>query len=133
MEIAPSLFAYLEWSCFQMIKACCPSRSKAQECCEKASEKSLLGFFNKDFSKRSAYDPRTSASEKLLFRRFLIPYYCCSLLDHVLLPEALEDFISMVHDPIQKIRTTALHTPACDRSKEGYCRPVERDILVKAL
>jgi hypothetical protein len=34
---------------------------------KKASEKSLLGFFNKDFSKRSAYDPRTSASEKLLF------------------------------------------------------------------
>jgi hypothetical protein len=30
-----------------------------------------LGFFNKDFSKRSAYDPRTSASEKLLFRQFL--------------------------------------------------------------
>jgi hypothetical protein len=38
---------------------------------KKASEKSLLGFFNKDFSKRSAYDPRTSASEKLLFRQFL--------------------------------------------------------------
>jgi hypothetical protein len=30
-----------------------------------------LGFFNKDFSKRSVYDPRTSASKKLLFRQFL--------------------------------------------------------------
>jgi hypothetical protein len=26
---------------------------------------------NQDFSKRSAYDPRTSKSEKLLFRQFL--------------------------------------------------------------
>jgi hypothetical protein len=39
---------------------------------KKASEKSLLGFFNKDFSKRSAYDPRTSVSETLLFRRALV-------------------------------------------------------------
>ena len=62
-----------------------------------------------------------------------VRYYCCSLLDHFLVPEALEDLMSMVHDPDPKVRTMALHTLACDRCKEGDCRPAEVEVLLKAL
>ncbi len=62
-----------------------------------------------------------------------VRYYCCSLLDHFLLPEALEDLIGMVHDPDPNVRVMALHTLACDRCKEGDCRPAEKDVLPTAL
>jgi hypothetical protein len=62
-----------------------------------------------------------------------VRYYCCSLLDHFLVPEVLEDLISMVHDPDANVRVIALHTLACDRCKEGDCRPAERDVLPVAL
>ena len=60
-------------------------------------------------------------------------YYCCSLLDHLLIPEALTDLIGAVDDPDPKVRTMALHALACERCKEGDCRPAEADILPKAL
>jgi HEAT repeat protein len=62
-----------------------------------------------------------------------VRYYCCSLLDHFVVQEALNDLISMVDDPDPKVRVMALHTLACDRCKEGDCRPEEKDVLPKAL
>jgi HEAT repeat protein len=73
------------------------------------------------------------AQEGLKHKNASVRYYCCSLLDHFLLPEALEDLLSMVHDPNPKVRTMALHTLACDRCKEGDCRPAEKDVLPVAL
>jgi HEAT repeat protein len=73
------------------------------------------------------------AKEGLKHENASVRYYCCSLLDHFLAPEALEDLISMVHDPDPKVRVMALHTLACDRCKEGDCRPAEANVLPEAL
>ena len=62
-----------------------------------------------------------------------VRYYCCSLLDHFVIQEALGDLINMVDDPDPKVRVMALHTLACDRCKEGDCRPAEADVLPEAL
>jgi hypothetical protein len=79
------------------------------------------------------FDIASVAQEGLKHENASVRYYCCSLLDHFLLPEALEDLISILHDPDAKVRTIALHTLACDRCKEGECRPAEKDILPVAL
>lgn len=73
------------------------------------------------------------AKEGLKHEHPSVRYYCCSLLDHFLAPEALEDLISMVNDPDPEVRVMALHTLACDRCKEGDCRPAEAKVLPKAL
>ena len=59
--------------------------------------------------------------------------YCCAFLDHFLVPEALPDLIAMLHDPEPAVRRTTLHTLACDRCKEGTCRPGEQEVLPEAL
>lgn len=73
------------------------------------------------------------AKEGLKHEHASVRYYCCSLLDHFLAPEALEDLIGMVDDPDPEVRVMALHTLACDRCKEGDCRPAEAKVLSKAL
>lgn len=62
-----------------------------------------------------------------------VRYYCCALLDHFLVPEALGELIDMLRDPAPQVRQSALHTLACDRCKEGSCRPVEAQVLPEAL
>jgi hypothetical protein len=47
--------------------------------------------------------------------------------------EVLPDLIAMLHDPEPAVRRTTLHTLACDRCKEGACRPVEAEVLPEAL
>jgi hypothetical protein len=69
------------------------------------------------------------AKEGLRHKNALVRFSCCSLLDHFLLPEALEDLIGMVHDSDPKVHTMALHTLACDRCKDGDCRPAEKDVI----
>jgi hypothetical protein len=59
--------------------------------------------------------------------------YCCALLDHFLVPEALGEMINMLRDPAPQVRQSALHTLACDRCKQGTCRPVETEVLPEAL
>jgi hypothetical protein len=74
-----------------------------------------------------------AVQEGLRHENASVRYYCCSLLDHFLVPEALEDLIGMVRDPNPKVRVMALHTLACDRCKEGDCRPAEAKVLPEAL
>jgi hypothetical protein len=62
-----------------------------------------------------------------------VRYHCCALLDHFLVPEALAELIGMLHDPEPRVRCSALHTLACDRCKQGSCRPAEADVLPEAL
>jgi hypothetical protein len=62
-----------------------------------------------------------------------VRYYCCALLDHFLLPEAQGDLIGVLRDPDPHVRQMALHALACDRCKEGDCRPTEADVLPEAL
>ena len=58
---------------------------------------------------------------------------CCAFLDHYFVPEALSELLALLHDPDPKVRITALHTLACDRCKEGECRPQEAETLPPAL
>jgi hypothetical protein len=62
-----------------------------------------------------------------------VRYHCLRLLDHFLVPEALSEMIVMLRDLAPQVRRSALHTLACDRCKEGACRPVEAEVLPEAL
>jgi hypothetical protein len=71
--------------------------------------------------------------EGLRHENAAVRYHCCRLLDHFLVPEALDDLIGMLHDPDPSVRQSALHTLACDRCKQGSCRPAEAEVLPEAL
>lgn len=61
---------------------------------------------------------------------------CCKVLDHFMDEQALPDLIANVEHPHPGVRAWAIHALACDRCKEGACRPGEQDVLpmvVKAL
>ncbi|GAB4114971.1 MAG: hypothetical protein Fur005_48620 [Roseiflexaceae bacterium] len=62
-----------------------------------------------------------------------VRYYCCMLLDHFLIPDALPALIAVLGDPDPRVRVSALHTLACDRCKEGSCRPEGAAVLPEAL
>ncbi len=74
-----------------------------------------------------------AAREGLHHENADVRYYCCALLDHFLLPEALGDLIGVLRDPDPHVRQMALHTLACDRCKQGDCRPAEAAVLPEAL
>ncbi|MDP1749218.1 MAG: hypothetical protein Q8L22_07160 [Reyranella sp.] len=62
-----------------------------------------------------------------------VRYRCCRFLDRFLEPGILGDLISMLEDPDHRVRLTTLHTLACDRCKEGDCRPDEGQVLPLAI
>ena len=74
-----------------------------------------------------------AAREGLRHANAEVRYHCCALLDHFLVPEALIEMLGMLHDPDSRVRQSALHTLACDRCKEGDCRPAEAVVLPEAL
>lgn len=54
---------------------------------------------------------------------------CCVLLDHLADEESFADLIAMLDDPAPRVRLHALHALACDRCKQGDCRPDGREVL----
>ncbi len=62
-----------------------------------------------------------------------VRFHCCRFLDRYLRPEILPDLIAMLNDSDSRVRTTTLHTLACDRCKEGSCRPEEAQVLPPAM
>lgn len=62
-----------------------------------------------------------------------VRFHCCQYLDRFLEPEALADLVTMLDDPDHRVRASTLHTLACDRCKEGDCRPEEAAVLPRAL
>jgi len=58
---------------------------------------------------------------------------CCRVLDHFLFDEAVPDLIELLEHPVPEVRAWALHALACDRCKEGACRPGEDDSIPVAL
>lgn len=59
--------------------------------------------------------------------------HCCRFLDRHLSPDTLPDLMRMLDDGDERVKCSALHTLACDRCKEGACRPEEADVLPKAM
>jgi HEAT repeat protein len=62
-----------------------------------------------------------------------VRYRCCKFLDHYLVPDVLPDLVALLDDPHPRVRVATLHALACDRCKEGACRPEEGNLLPKAL
>jgi HEAT repeat protein len=62
-----------------------------------------------------------------------VRFHCCRFLDQYLSPDILPDLISMLKDSDHRVRETTLHTLACDRCKEGSCRPEEAQVLPVAM
>ena len=59
--------------------------------------------------------------------------YCCKFLDHYVDADALAELVAMLDDPDPKVRASTLHALACDRCKEGSCRPDEALVLPPAI
>lgn len=59
--------------------------------------------------------------------------YCCRYFDHFLTPDALDALIGMLGDPDPDVKCAILHTLACDKCKEGECRPTQAIVLPAAL
>jgi hypothetical protein len=54
---------------------------------------------------------------------------CCIVLDHHLEEDCLPDLIANLEHADDNVRRWALHALACDRCKEGSCRPGEADVV----
>ena len=54
---------------------------------------------------------------------------CCIVLDHYLDPAAVPELLANVGHKNRKVRAWALHALACDRCKEGDCRPGADDVV----
>jgi HEAT repeat protein len=58
---------------------------------------------------------------------------CVIILDHLLDHESLADVIDRLDDPHPAVVAHALHALACDRCKQGSCRPGESHFVAKAI
>jgi hypothetical protein len=104
-------------------------------------EVTLLHHFSIPYRAREAYRQFLAlgfagvplARAGLRHENAAVRYYCCAFLDHFLIPEVLPDLLDMLHDLDPAVRVTTLHTLACDRCKEGACRPEEAVVLPEAI
>jgi HEAT repeat protein len=62
-----------------------------------------------------------------------VRFHCCRFFDRYLQPDTLADLLGMLDDSDERVRITTLHTLACDRCKEGSCRPEEAEVLPRAM
>jgi HEAT repeats len=58
---------------------------------------------------------------------------CCRVLDHFLYEEAVPDLLEILDHDDADVRAWAMHALACDRCREGTCRPGEDDSIPMAL
>lgn len=54
---------------------------------------------------------------------------CCQVLDHFLDEAALPELVENLEHPSAAVRAWAMHALACDRCKEGACRPGEDEVI----
>ena len=62
-----------------------------------------------------------------------VRYYCARFLDMFVEPESLGELLALLDDPDPQVRAASLHALACDRCKQGDCRPDERLVLPAAI
>ena len=58
---------------------------------------------------------------------------CCKVLDRFMDEDAVPELIDNVGHPHPGVRSWAIHALACDRCKQGICRPGEEDVLPMAI
>jgi HEAT repeat protein len=58
---------------------------------------------------------------------------CCVVLDHFLDDAAVPELVAVLADEDPRVRSRALHALACERCKEGACRPGEDDVIPIAI
>jgi hypothetical protein len=58
---------------------------------------------------------------------------CCIVLDHFMDAAALPELMANLTHENDHVRSWALHALACDRCKEGSCRPGEDDVVPIAI
>jgi HEAT repeat protein len=58
---------------------------------------------------------------------------CCRVLDHFLDEKAIPDLLANLDHEDAAVRAWAMHALACDRCKEGTCRPGEDDSIPLAI
>jgi len=58
---------------------------------------------------------------------------CCRVLDHVMDPGSIPALMTALDDQDEEVRVQALHALACDRCKDGSCRPAAGTVLPAAL
>jgi HEAT repeats len=58
---------------------------------------------------------------------------CCVVLDHFMDAAAIPELIANLGHENARVRSNALHALACDRCKEGTCRPGEDDVIPIAI
>lgn len=54
---------------------------------------------------------------------------CCKVLDHFMDEAALPELIANLTHPDEQVRCWAMHALACDKCKEGSCRPGEDEVI----
>jgi HEAT repeat protein len=62
-----------------------------------------------------------------------IRWFACNFLDQYLDSDALPELIARIEDEVPKVRGRALHSLACERCKEGECRPGEDTFMPTVL
>jgi HEAT repeat protein len=55
------------------------------------------------------------------------------ILDHIMDEPSIPALVAVLADPVAEVRTQALHALACDRCKQGSCRPAAAAVLPAAL
>jgi HEAT repeat protein len=58
---------------------------------------------------------------------------CCDVLDHFLDEEAIPELMENLSHDDPEVRLRAMHALACDRCKEGSCRPAETEVVGAAM
>jgi hypothetical protein len=58
---------------------------------------------------------------------------CCKILDHFMDENALPELMENLYHEDEMVRAWALHALACDRCKEGTCRPGEAQVVPIAI
>jgi HEAT repeat protein len=66
-------------------------------------------------------------------REPMVRRQCVNLLDHLLDEGAVQALVEAIDDPDDQVAARALHALACDRCKQGECRPGEDLWVPRAL
>ncbi|HUZ54656.1 MAG TPA: HEAT repeat domain-containing protein [Streptosporangiaceae bacterium] len=74
-----------------------------------------------------------AARRGLRHPRAQVREYSCMVLDHLMDAESVPLLIAALDDPAERVRLAAAHALACDRCKEGCCRPEAAAVLPRAI